>query len=94
MLKYALMLVLGFILWKMIAKDWSFGKKKTEEKPHEPLVSRGEMVKDPVCGVFVSPGTGFSLRHEGREVHFCGQECRDEYARRLAEGGDPARGHE
>lgn len=35
--------------------------------------------KDPVCGMVVSPGTGFSLAVEGQTVLFCSEYCRNKF---------------
>jgi Cu+-exporting ATPase len=46
--------------------------------PHEPAVAT---VKDPVCGMTVTPGKakGGSATHEGREYWFCNPRCRDKF---------------
>jgi YHS domain-containing protein len=36
-------------------------------------------VKDPVCGMEVAPGAGFSRVYEGREYRFCSQQCLDRF---------------
>jgi len=41
----------------------------------ESLNSSGNMVKDPVCGTYVSPQTAFSARNE----FFCSEECRTKF---------------
>lgn len=35
--------------------------------------------KDPVCGMGVEPGQGYSKIHEGREVRFCSRNCLDKF---------------
>ncbi|MBM3300537.1 MAG: YHS domain-containing protein [Deltaproteobacteria bacterium] len=39
-----------------------------------------DMVKDPVCGVYVPYSQAFTAEHDGRTVYFCSRECRDKYA--------------
>lgn len=34
---------------------------------------------DPVCGMEVSPGKGYSKIHEGREYRFCSKGCLDKF---------------
>ncbi len=34
---------------------------------------------DPVCGMPVSPGQGYTKNHEGRVVHFCSRQCLDKF---------------
>ncbi|MCG6925311.1 MAG: heavy metal translocating P-type ATPase [Acidobacteria bacterium] len=42
----------------------------------------GRPVKDPVCGMFVDPGTarGGSHEHAGKTYHFCNPRCRERFA--------------
>ena len=48
--------------------------------PREPpVVSGGELKKDPVCGTYVSTSLSVTSRVNGEVVHFCSKECRDKY---------------
>lgn len=38
-----------------------------------------ELKKDPVCGTYVSPGTGVSKTVQGHMIYFCSKECRDKF---------------
>ena len=35
--------------------------------------------KDPVCGMSVDPGQGYSKIHQGREYRFCSRKCLDKF---------------
>lgn len=35
--------------------------------------------KDPVCGMDVATGNGYSRVYEGREVKFCSRKCLDQF---------------
>jgi len=35
--------------------------------------------KDPVCGMPVGPGQGYTKNHEGRLLHFCSRKCLDKF---------------
>ena len=35
--------------------------------------------KDPVCGMPVDPGHGYTKKHEGRVSYFCSRECLDKF---------------
>jgi YHS domain-containing protein len=39
----------------------------------------GELVKDPVCGVFVSPVTALKKAVHGETHYFCSEACRDKF---------------
>jgi YHS domain-containing protein len=40
------------------------------------------LVRDPVCGTYVSPGNALSLTAGGNIHHFCSEQCRAEFQRR------------
>jgi YHS domain-containing protein len=40
----------------------------------------GDLVKDPVCGTFVSVQSPYSRTSEGKTIHFCSKECLDRFA--------------
>jgi YHS domain-containing protein len=42
---------------------------------------RGEMARDPVCGIFVSTELSKKSKEAGQTLHFCSPECRDRYRR-------------
>ena len=42
-------------------------------------LSAGLLVKDPVCGTFVSVGTSTKITMEGETFHFCSPACRDKF---------------
>ena len=35
--------------------------------------------KDPVCGMDVVPGAGYSEMHQGRQYRFCSRKCLDQF---------------
>jgi len=87
MWKFLLTALAVYLLWKMVMGDWTKGKKEKQEKQkHEPLVVKGEMVKDPICGAFVAKDTAKRVRQGDHLTYFCSDFCRDEYLRRLEAG--------
>lgn len=41
-----------------------------------------KLVRDPVCGTYVAPGTALSLTSGGRTQYFCSEKCRAEFQSR------------
>ena len=39
-----------------------------------------KLVRDPVCGTFVAPGTALSLTARGSTHYFCSDECRRKFS--------------
>ena len=52
----------------------------------EKKVASGEMVKDPVCGAYVSLDDSITVRDGERRYHFCSYECRDKFIKSLTDG--------
>lgn len=86
MIKWVVLLVCGWLLFKLVTND---SKKKAEKKSKdmEKKVATGDMVKDPVCGAFVSLDQDIRIR-DGETIHrFCSYECRDKFLARLENSG-------
>ncbi len=90
MLKF-LVIGLGlFIVYKLFANDFLHKKKKTDaksEKNTEKKVAAGELVKDPVCGTYVSIDDSITVRDGSTVHHFCSYDCRDAFLKQLEQGG-------
>ncbi|MCB1054549.1 MAG: YHS domain-containing protein [Acidobacteria bacterium] len=41
--------------------------------------SHSAAATDPVCGMTVAPGEGYTVTHEGREVRLCSRDCLDRF---------------
>src|SRR5437764_3792070 len=70
------------------------GKGARAECAPEREAVRGEMARDPVCGMFVSTELSHRLNQGGQTLHFCSQECLERYQRsetkRLGTTGESA----
>ena len=53
------------------------GRHGGHEGPGE--AGREGSSNDPVCGMPVGPGQGYSKNHEGRTLHFCSRQCLDKF---------------
>ena len=71
-----------FFLWKMFQGDANKRKQETKME-RETLIAKGEMVKDPVCGSFVSLEDSVRARDGEKTLHFCSYECRDKYLKQV-----------
>ena len=82
MWKFVILAVAVFFLWKMFAGD-SNRRKQEAKKQEETLIAKGEMVKDPICGSYVSLDNSVRVRDGEKILHFCSYECRDKYLKQL-----------
>jgi YHS domain-containing protein len=85
MLKFLIPIVCAYILFKLLSGD----KKKKEVRIHkekQKMAEEGLMVKDPICGTYVSTDTDIRVK-EGEKVHrFCSYECRDKFLKQIEDG--------
>jgi YHS domain-containing protein len=82
LLRLLIFVAVGFILYKLFTGD---KKKKAAAtaKKQQKMAASGQMLKDPVCGTYVSKDSDIRVR-EGDKVHaFCSYECRDKYLKQL-----------
>ena len=88
MLKWIILIVAAIVLYMFFKGD---RKRKTEnlKKEEARLAATGVLVKDPICGTYVSRDSEIRVR-EGDKVHaFCSYECRERFVKQLEEqGGD------
>lgn len=90
MWKLLIILIACYIIYKLFANDFLKKRKASEKEEKEEKdrkIAAGEMVKDPECGVWVSLDDSISVRDGDKTWHFCSYECRDNFLKKLEEGG-------
>ena len=82
--------VIAFILYKLITNERQKRAEKSEKNKTAETARKaaaGQMVKDPVCGIYVDASDSISVR-DGETVHrFCSYECRDAFLQKVKAGG-------
>ncbi len=90
MIKWIVLAIAAYLLYRMFANDF-LRKKKADAKENaadmERKIAAGEMVKDPECGAYVSTDSGISVRDGETVYRFCSYECRDNFLKRLEQKG-------
>lgn len=82
MFKFVAIALALFLLFKLFKGD-AKKKQDKEEKVSEKLIASGEMVKDPVCGTYVSKDADIRVK-EGEHIHcFCSFDCRDKFLKKF-----------
>jgi YHS domain-containing protein len=75
---FILPLLLFLIVRSILGSLFKRGRGSAVQQPAEPAAPM-ELKKDPVCGTYVSPATGFSRTVQGHMIYFCSKECRDKF---------------
>lgn len=81
-LRIILIGLLIYVLFKVTSLAIRSFRTQSFEKPDQvPLSERkvSEMVRDPVCGLYITPNEALSVMDKGRTIHFCSAECRGKY---------------
>ena len=89
-LKFILIALGIFIVYKLFANDFLHKQKKGEEKEKKETAQKkadGELVKDPVCGTYVSIEDSITVRDDENVYYFCSYDCRDRFLKELEQGG-------
>ena len=92
-MRWILIIVAAFILYKLIVNSKNKAAKKQEKKQEakpEKDAATGVLVKDPVCGTYVSNQSDIRVKDHDAVHCFCSYTCRDKYIRqRRGAQGDP-----
>ncbi len=89
MLKFLVIGVAIYVLYRLFANDWLKKMKKDkheEDADRERKIAAGEMVKDPECGTYVAVDSSITVRNGEKVYHFCSYDCRDSFLKKLEKG--------
>lgn len=87
-MKLIIILLIGYLIYREVKKRMSKPSVHQQAAEHR---AAGEiddiMVKDPSCGVYFPQKDGIHLRHDGEDLYFCSEACRDAFLNRTASSG-------
>jgi len=52
---------------------------KSEKKRESKEIIKGELVKDPVCGIFLPEDQAIKLEYKGEIYYFCSENCKTKF---------------
>ena len=73
-----LVLLVARAFWRLFDSIMEGAGGTSRGRGQSPAV---KLVRDPVCGTFVSPQNAVSLTARGTTHHFCSEQCRTEFRR-------------
>ncbi|MCD6320359.1 MAG: hypothetical protein J7M03_06730 [Candidatus Desulfofervidaceae bacterium] len=80
---FYILLIFGiYYLFKNIFKSPSSKKKRS----NLPWQIEDELVKDPMCGIYIPKSKAIKARVNGQIHYFCSKECKKSYIKQLKEG--------
>jgi YHS domain-containing protein len=71
-----LFIVVARVIWRLVDAVMEGARGGTTRRP----TSAVKLVRDPVCGTFVTPRTALSVSAAGTTHYFCSEECRGKFS--------------
>ncbi len=81
MLRFLILCAIAFLIYKLF-----WGSKKKKDRFTLKNEKIGDMVKDPVCGTYVSTNSDIRVRDGEKVYYFCSYECRDKFLKEKVYG--------
>lgn len=75
----ALLISLAIKILSVVGRYLQSQFGKPQVKGHENSTGVNEMVRDPVCGLYIRSDGAVALIDKGQIVHFCSEKCRKKY---------------
>jgi len=78
--RFLLISIVVFIVYRAVRRRLLpfFRQGEVRGGGHD-VIHKGEMVQDPICGIYVPREGSVSLMEGGREHFFCSDKCRDQF---------------
>jgi YHS domain-containing protein len=75
-------LLLFVSMFWLINRLWAFFAKKSKQTgfKRETAVPQNNMVKDPVCGMYMDPRLALRLEKKEEVFYFCSEKCKSQFA--------------
>jgi len=90
MIRWIVIGLVAYVLFKLVTNEMRKRAADAHSKAPQENTSAentGNMVKDPVCGIYVDAASSISVRNGAQVDHFCSYECRDSFLEKLRAGG-------
>jgi YHS domain-containing protein len=79
LLRFLIIIVALWLLRRLLASVFGEPPKRPRGNSGSRPVEAGQMVKDPVCGMYMDPRLAVQLQSRGGSFYFCSKECREKF---------------
>jgi uncharacterized protein len=76
---FGLLIYVGIKTLSWVLRLVSSARADRQGDVAEPQLAANDMVRDPVCGVYISARDALNLPKRGGTLYFCSEECRRRY---------------
>ena len=77
LLRLIFLIVIIYLVWRFFAGF--LGNRKRPETANDSAMSSNQMVKDPVCGMYMDSRLAVRLENRKETVYFCSENCKTKY---------------
>jgi len=79
-MKLLILVLIGYLAYRSF-KSWILNSAQQRTMQDNPAAEiDDDMVKDPYCGVYFAKRDGVLLRHQGQDIYFCSETCKEKYS--------------
>ncbi len=79
-MKLLILVLIGYLAYRAL-KSWVLNSSQQRTMQGNAAGEiNDDMVKDPYCGMYFAKRDGVLLRHQGEDIYFCSEACRDKYS--------------
>lgn len=80
-IRLILFLILAYFGIKTVLLLSRYFRRRSEQHAYGPeqTMAVNDMVRDPVCGVYIASRDALTLARNGAKVFFCSEECRRQF---------------
>jgi uncharacterized protein len=75
----ALLIYVAIKILSLVGRYLHSQFSKPQDKAEENSTGINEMVRDPICGLYIPSDGAVALINNGRMVHFCSETCRKKF---------------
>ena len=79
-MKLLILVLIGYLAYRSF-KSWILNSSQQSSVQGDAAAEiDDDMVKDPYCGVYFAKRDGVLLRHQGQDIYFCSEACREKFS--------------
>ena len=79
MIRFIILALVAYVFYRALKKWITGGGTGGGRKQATGGEVDDVLIQDPVCNTYFAQRDGVHLRHEGRDLYFCSQQCRERY---------------
>ena len=79
MLKILFLAIIGYIAYRLFLNDYRKRTENSKLKSRNMAKKTEDLVKDPICGMYVPKENTISVRKGQKFYYFCSYDCRDAF---------------